>query len=55
MKTLIAALALLTLAAGPTFAQTLIQVPQTGHYARLADAASTNQFTSREGLVSGAP
>jgi hypothetical protein len=55
MKTLIATLALVLLASGPTFAQAIIQVPQPGHYARFADAASTNQFTSREGLVSGAP
>jgi hypothetical protein len=55
MKTIIAALALVLLAAGPTFAQAIIQVPQPGHYARYADAASTNQFTSREGLVDHAP
>ena len=55
MKTLIAALALVLLASGPTFAQTLIQIPQPGHYARFADAASTHQFTSREGLVDHAP
>jgi hypothetical protein len=30
MKTLIAALVLLSLAAGPVFAQTVIQVPQSG-------------------------
>ena len=55
MKILIAALALVLLASGPTYAQALIQVPQPGHYTRFADAASTNQFTSREGLVSRAP
>ena len=33
MKTLIAALALLSLAAGPVFAQTIIQAPQPGYYA----------------------
>jgi hypothetical protein len=32
MKTLIAALALLSLAAGPVFAQTIIQTPQLGYY-----------------------
>jgi hypothetical protein len=32
MKTLIGALALLTLAAGPVFAQTKIQTPQPGYY-----------------------
>jgi hypothetical protein len=31
MKTLIAALALLSLAAGPVFAQTIIQTPQSGY------------------------
>jgi len=46
-----AALALVLIAAGPTFAQTLIQIQQPGHYARFADAASTNQYTNREGLV----
>jgi hypothetical protein len=61
MKTLIAALALVLIAAGPTFAAgspsfgiTYQQVSQFGHYARFADAVSTNQFTSREGLVSAA-
>jgi len=32
MKTLIAALALLSLAAGAAFAQTIIQTPQLGYY-----------------------
>jgi hypothetical protein len=32
MKTLIAALALLSLAAGPVFAQTIIQTPHPGYY-----------------------
>jgi hypothetical protein len=32
MKTLIAALALLSLAAGPVFAQTTIQTPPPGYY-----------------------
>jgi len=32
MKTLIAALALLALAAGPVFAQTVIQTPQFGYH-----------------------
>jgi hypothetical protein len=32
MKTIIAALVLLSLAAGPVFAQTIIQTPQGGYY-----------------------
>ena len=32
MRTIIAALALLTLAAGPVFAQTIIQTPHPGYY-----------------------
>lgn len=32
MKTLIAALALLSLAAGPVFAQTTVQIPHPGYY-----------------------
>jgi len=55
MKTVIAALTLVLLVSSPTFAQAIIQIPQPGHYARYADAASTNQFTSREGLVDHAP
>jgi hypothetical protein len=33
MKTIIAALALLSLAAGPVFAQTIMQTPHPGYYA----------------------
>jgi hypothetical protein len=32
MKTIIAALTLLTLAAGPVFAQTIVQTPHPGYY-----------------------
>jgi len=38
MKTLIAALALALLAAGPVFAQTMIQVPQSGWAAQNSPA-----------------
>jgi hypothetical protein len=55
MKTLIAALALLSLAAGPVFAQAIIRVPHPGLAATHGGDAWTNQYTSREGLVTGAP
>ena len=57
MKTLIAALALLSLASGPVFAQAIIRVPHPGPglSATYGGDAATNQYTSREGLVSGAP
>jgi hypothetical protein len=55
MKTLIAALALLSLAAGPVFAQAIIRVPHPGLSSTYGGDAWTNQYTSREGLVTGAP
>jgi hypothetical protein len=57
MKILIAALALLSLASGPVFAQAIIRVPHPGPglSATYGGDAATNQFTSREGLVTGAP
>jgi hypothetical protein len=57
IKTLVAALALLSLAAGPVFAQTIIRVPHPGpgFSATYGVGAATNQYTSRDGLVGGAP
>jgi hypothetical protein len=53
MKTLIAALALLSFAAGPVFAQTIVRSPQPGYYGTNPDVyVSPNLWTtSREGLV----
>lgn len=53
MKTLIAALTLLSLAAGPVFAQTIVRTPQSGYYGANPNVYSSPNLwtTSREGLV----
>ena len=54
IKSLVIAAALAA-SASSTFAATVYPLHQGGLGAMYADAASTNQYTSREGLVEGAP